>query len=70
MKEEQSSKCMHIRSIADLLLKWKDMRNVDITPNWRDMRSIADIPKSSIFFISPGQYIQNKRKSSHPAAFV
>ena len=32
-KEEESSKCMHIRSIADLPLKIKDMR------------SIADIPK-------------------------
>ena len=33
MKEEESSKCVYIRSTADILLKWKDMR------------SIADIPK-------------------------
>ena len=45
MKEEESAKCMYIRSTADILLKWKDMRNADITKNWRDMRSIADIPK-------------------------
>ena len=45
MKEEESSKCLYIRSTTDILLKWKDMRNADITPNQRDMRSIADIPK-------------------------
>jgi len=30
MKEEESSKCMSIRSTADILLNWKDMRNADI----------------------------------------
>ena len=30
MKEEESFKCMYIRSTTDLLLKWKDMRNADI----------------------------------------
>ena len=51
MKEEESSKCMHIHSTADILLKWKDMRNADITQNWRDMRSIADIPKLYSIFV-------------------
>lgn len=30
MKEEESSKCVYIRSTADIQLKWKDMRNADI----------------------------------------
>ena len=45
MKGENSSKCMYIRNIAVIPLKWKDIRNADITTDRRYMRSIADIPK-------------------------
>ena len=38
---------MYIRNTADIPLKWKDIRDADITPNRRYMRSIADIPKLS-----------------------
>jgi hypothetical protein len=34
-----------MRSAADISLKWKDIRNADITPNRSYMRSIADILK-------------------------
>lgn len=34
-----------MRSAADISLKWKDIRNADITPNRSYMRSIAYIPK-------------------------
>ena len=47
MKVEISSKCMHIRNTAEIPLKWKDIRNANITPNRMYMRSIADIPKLS-----------------------
>ena len=30
MKEEESSKCLYIRSTANMPLKWKDLRNADI----------------------------------------
>ena len=49
MKEEESSKCRYIRSIADIPLKWKVIRNADITPNRKYMHSIADIPKLTPF---------------------
>jgi hypothetical protein len=42
---ENSSKCICTRNTADIPLKWKDIRNADITPNRRYMRSIADIPE-------------------------
>ena len=45
MKEANSSKWMYMRSTACILLKWKDIRNADITPNRGYTRSIADIPK-------------------------
>ena len=45
MKVENSSKCMYTRNTADIPLKWKDLRNADITPNRRYTRSVADIPK-------------------------
>ena len=45
MKEANSSKCMYMRSTADISLKWNDIRNADITPNQDYMQSIADILK-------------------------
>ena len=48
MKVENSSKCMYIRNTTDIPLKWKDIRNADITPNRRYMQSIADIPKLGV----------------------
>ena len=34
---------MHIRSSSDILLKWKDMRNLDILLNLNDIRSTSDM---------------------------
>ena len=45
MKEEESSKCMYIRSTANILLKWKDMR------------SIADIPKLGDILLGDSAFI-------------
>jgi len=42
-----SSRGMYIRNIADIPLKWKDIRNADIMPKWSDICSTADIPKLS-----------------------
>ena len=47
MNEANSSKWRYMRSAADISLKWKDIRNADITPNQSYVRSIADIPKLS-----------------------
>ena len=33
-----------MRNIADILQKWKDIRNADIMPNRSDICSTADIP--------------------------
>ena len=46
MKEiSGSSRRMYIRSTADMVQKWKDICNADITPNWNDMRNTADMNK-------------------------
>jgi len=36
---------MYMRNIADITLKWKDIRIADIIPNGSYLRSNADIPK-------------------------
>ena len=38
---------MHIRSSSDILLKWKDMRNLDILLNLNDIRSTSDMKELS-----------------------
>ena len=46
MKEiSGSSRRMYIRSTADMVQKWKDICNADITPNCNDMRNTADMNK-------------------------
>jgi hypothetical protein len=40
-----SSSVGYMRNIADILQKWKDLRNVDIMPNRGDMCNNAGIPK-------------------------
>jgi len=42
------SRRMYIRSIADMVQKWKDICNADITPNWNDMRNTVDMNKLSV----------------------
>jgi hypothetical protein len=44
-EEKFSSRGMYIRNIADILPKWKGIRNSYIPPDWDDMRSTADIPE-------------------------
>lgn len=36
---------MYRLNTADLLQKWKDIRNADIIPHWSVMWSNADLPK-------------------------
>ena len=46
MKEiSVSSRRMYKRSTADMVQKWKDICNADITPNWNDIRNTADMNK-------------------------
>ncbi len=48
MKEiSGSSRRMYIRSTVDMVQKWKDICNADITPNCNDMRNTADMNKLS-----------------------
>ena len=65
MKEiSGSSRRMYIRSTADILEKWNDICNADITPNCNDMRNTADMNKLNEIFRLPGQSRQAKIISS------